>query len=70
MSAAEDIRRLEAQVVRGKDADARARETDAARHLRKAIDLLEGCIAPSPRHYRAAALLVEAADILTGPEDA
>lgn len=65
MSAAEDVRRLQERVDRGKAADAHARSTDAARHLRLACELLEGCLEPTPKLTRVAELLVEAADLLT-----
>ncbi len=68
MSAADDIARLERRIATGKETDRRHRKTDAATHLRKAIDLLEGCIEADATVVRAAALLVEAADLLLGPE--
>lgn len=63
MSAAE-IKRLEERIARAKGLDARARLTDAAMHLRKAIEIIEGAAAPTDKMQRVASLLGEAADLL------
>lgn len=59
-----DIAKLEAQVSRHASSDRTARKTDAAMHLRKATELLEGCHRPTLNLTRVAELLVEAADLL------
>lgn len=60
-----EIAKLGAQVSRLASNDRTARKTDAANHLRKAIDLIEGCHRSTPNLARVAELLVEAADLLT-----
>lgn len=59
-----DIAKLGAQVSRLASSDRTARKTDATMHLRKAIELLEGCHRSTPNLTRVAELLVEAADLL------
>jgi hypothetical protein len=63
-----ELTKLQRKVALGKDQDERARRTDAATHLRKAIELLEGCIETTPATTRIAELLVEAADLLVSEE--
>lgn len=60
-----EIERLRSRIDRHAGLDQVARKTDAAAHLRQAIDLLEGCARPEPTLSRVAELLVEASDLLT-----
>ena len=68
MSVLAEIAKLEDQIARDKGSDRRARCTDAATLMRRAANLLEGAIDPTTDMIRAAALLIEAADLLTGEE--
>lgn len=61
----DEIQRLRSRISRYSELDQRGRKTDAAAHLRQAIDLLEGCARPDPKLSRVAELLVEASDLLT-----
>lgn len=60
-----EITKLEGRLAKAKSVDRRARLTDAAMHLRKAIEIVESCVEPTSSTQRLVDLLAGAADILT-----
>lgn len=60
------VAKLEAQIERDIARDRSGRAMDMSRHLRAAMDLASGELQPTGELARAAALMVEAADILAG----
>lgn len=61
-----DIEKLQKKIAKGVADDAVARCTDAAKHLRLAMDILTGAASLTPDMAEAATLMLRAADRLVG----
>jgi hypothetical protein len=66
MGDTEEIKKLEIQIARDIGRDKIGRATDAATHLRRAMDILAGELRPSEELARVTELLGAATDILIG----